>query len=221
MNGDGRWELATRRSRKRMETIILPEEVKDDFLNDVEEYLDPEARAWYNDHDLAYRRGYLLHSEPGTGKLSLSLAATRYFNLDIYTMNLSKVNNTTLYKLMSKLLTQCIILLEDINAIESVKNRDDKNPRLIKELTGNRVTLSGLLNAINRVASKDGRILIMTTNYINRIDPAFIQLGRVDKMVEFGLVSRGMLLELFRYIYMPLPNGTERAKDKVRGKFES
>lgn len=55
----------------------------------------------------------------------------------------------------------------------------------------------------------------MITNYVNHIGPALIRPGRVDKMVEFGLASREMLLGLFRYIYMTLPNETDGAGEKV------
>ncbi|KAM3547649.1 hypothetical protein ARSEF4850_009889, partial [Beauveria asiatica] len=118
MNSDDRWNLATRRSQKRIDTVILPEDVKKDFFDDIAEYLDPEAVAWYAEKDQLYHRGYLLHGAPGTGKTSLSLAAAGRFGLDVYAMNLSKVNDAKLSDLMRKLPTRCILLLEDIDAIE-------------------------------------------------------------------------------------------------------
>ena len=39
------------------------------------------------------------------------------------------------------------------------------------------VTFSGLLNAIDGVASQEGRIFIMTTNHIEKLDPALIRPG--------------------------------------------
>jgi chaperone BCS1 len=44
------------------------------------------------------------------------------------------------------------------------------------------VTFSGLLNALDGVASAEERIIFMTTNHVDRLDPALIRPGRVDLM---------------------------------------
>jgi chaperone BCS1 len=72
------------------------------------------------------------------------------------------------------------------------------------------VSFSGLLNAIDGVASHEGRILIMTTNHRERLDPALIRPGRVDLQVEFGYADRPALAEIFRELYKeigPVKNG--------------
>lgn len=218
MNGDG-WTLVKRRSQRRVDTIVLPENVKADFLNDVAEYLDPNARAWYAERDLPYRRGYLLHGQPGTGKSSLSFAAAGHFDLDVYVLNLAKVSDSTLQRLMAKLPARCIVLLEDIDAIESAKSREAVGSE--GKPAADSVTLSGLLNALDGVASEEGRVLIMTTNHVDRIDRAIIRPGRVDKMIEFGFANRQTLLGLFQFIYTPLPGkaketGAKRGADAVQ-----
>lgn len=47
------------------------------------------------------------------------------------------------------------------------------------------VTLSGLLNAIDGLLSccGDERIIVFTTNYKDRIDPALLRAGRMDKHI--------------------------------------
>lgn len=42
------------------------------------------------------------------------------------------------------------------------------------------VTFSGFLNALDGVASGEERIIFMTTNHLERLDPALIRPGRVD-----------------------------------------
>jgi len=51
----------------------------------------------------------------------------------------------------------------------------------------NRVTFSGLLNCLDGVASTEARILFMTTNYLDRLDPALVRPGRVDVKEYIGM----------------------------------
>jgi len=45
------------------------------------------------------------------------------------------------------------------------------------------VSFSGLLNAIDGVRSQEGRILFMTTNHKENLDPALLRPGRADKHI--------------------------------------
>jgi len=166
---------------RRTLTVILDEGRKRELLEDIRDFLDPASQKWYSDRDTPYRRGYLLYGPPGTGKSSLSSAIAGHFSLNIYILSLSTINEASLKSLFDKLPSRCIILLEDIDAVSS--NRDaDENARQIvtgspsqqsKSASG-KVSLSALLNVIDGVGSQEGRILIMTTNHITRLDEALI-----------------------------------------------
>lgn len=63
------------------------------------------------------------------------------------------------------------------------------------------ISLSGLLNAIDGVASHEGRVLIMTTNKPEALDDALIRPGRVDLQVGFTNATRDQAKELFERMY--------------------
>ncbi|KAK3936146.1 BCS1 N terminal-domain-containing protein [Diplogelasinospora grovesii] len=63
------------------------------------------------------------------------------------------------------------------------------------------ISLSGLLNAIDGVASHEGRVLIMTTNKPETLDDALIRPGRVDLQVAFTNATREQARELFERMY--------------------
>jgi chaperone BCS1 len=63
------------------------------------------------------------------------------------------------------------------------------------------ISLSGLLNAIDGVASHEGRVLIMTTNKPEALDEALIRPGRVDLQVAFTNATRDQAKELFERMY--------------------
>ncbi|KAK4097787.1 hypothetical protein N658DRAFT_433352 [Parathielavia hyrcaniae] len=65
------------------------------------------------------------------------------------------------------------------------------------------ISLSGLLNAIDGVASHEGRVLIMTTNKPEALDEALTRPGRVDLQVVFTNATKEQARELFIRMYEP------------------
>lgn len=102
---------------------------------------------------------------------------------------------------------QCIVLLEDIDAVWSA-DRSEYPEREDRSGTGSRspssnCTLSGLLNVLDGVGSQEGRIVIMTTNKPERLDPALVRPGRVDMKVHLGNISRKSAEEMFLRMFTP------------------
>ena len=58
-----------------------------------------------------------------------------------------------------------------------------------------------MLNAIDGVASHEGRVLVMTTNHLEKLDAALIRPGRVDMKIGFGLAMRHQMEEIFFRMY--------------------
>ncbi|TWU73389.1 hypothetical protein ED733_002808 [Metarhizium rileyi] len=72
-----------------------------------------------------------------------------------------------------------------------------------EKMTGSseNLSLAGVLNAIDGVASHEGRVLIMTTNVPESLDEALIRPGRVDVQVAFKNASSQQAGELFCRMY--------------------
>ena len=98
-----------------------------------------------------------------------------------------------------------IILIEDIDTAGVVQNRQTNQKSDDLALTHEDgifgITLSGLLNSLDGVCSPEGRIVIMTTNYKDKLDPALIRSGRIDIKMEIGLPSLEEKLEMFQKFY--------------------
>ena len=72
-----------------------------------------------------------------------------------------------------------------------------------------------MLNAIDGIASAEGRLLFCTTNHVERIDPALIRPGRCDVRVEFTRLTRDQALRLFEYFYAPLTHSPDFGEGEV------
>jgi hypothetical protein len=66
---------------------------------------------------------------------------------------------------------------------------------------GDAVTLSFLLNLLDGVLETPGRILIITSNYPEKLDKALVRPGRIDVKIEFSHASREFIREMVSRFY--------------------
>ncbi|KFB51948.1 AGAP004266-PA-like protein [Anopheles sinensis] len=187
------------RKRRPIGSVVLDQGVSERILLDCREFI--KNPQWYSDRGIPYRRGYLLHGPPGCGKSSFITALAGEIEFGICLLNLSErgLTDDRLNHLMNVAPQQSIILLEDIDAA-FVSRQDTLQQKAAFEGL-NRVTFSGLLNCLDGVASTEARIVFMTTNYLDRLDPALIRPGRVDVKEYVGHCSRHQLEQMFRRFY--------------------
>ncbi|EPE04707.1 bcs1-like protein [Ophiostoma piceae UAMH 11346] len=93
---------------------------------------------------------------------------------------------------------------KDKDSSKNDDSSDKKGSGRSKKDKAGRLSLSGLLNILDGVASQEGRLLIMTTNHIEKLDKALIRPGRVDMMVKFDRADRDMIEALFKSIFATL-----------------
>lgn len=209
----GGWKCVTRRNKRSLNTIVLDHEEKKNLLDDVTFYLSGEAKGWYAARGIPYRRGYLFHGRPGTGKTSLSMAIAGQFGLDIYIISLldPHINDTFLHTFFTNLPKGALILLEDIDSAGLARETFDRSlqsyrgrgrRRAVRPIPTTRVTLSGLLNAIDGADSPEGHLLIMTTNAPEALDEALIRPGRIDYKIGFKAVSPSQAHAIFLRMYL-------------------
>ncbi|KAF9526991.1 BCS1 N terminal-domain-containing protein [Crepidotus variabilis] len=164
------------RQKRPLQSVVLGSGVSQTIENDLKAFLD--RRQWYADRGIPYRRGYLLHGPPGSGKTSFIQALAGSFSYDICVLNLSErgLADDKLFHLLSNAPERSFVLIEDIDAAfnRRVQTSEDGYQ--------SSVTFSGFLNALDGVASGEERIIFMTTNHPEKLDPALIRPGRVDLM---------------------------------------
>lgn len=140
----------------------------------------------------------MLHGPPGSGKSSFIQALAGALSYDICILNLSErgLGDDKINHLLSNAPEHSFILIEDVDAAfnKRVQVTGDGYGTFFCTFSVSRVifqssyqssiTFSGFLNALDGVASGEERIIFMTTNHIETLDPALIRPGRVD-LIEF------------------------------------
>ncbi|CBQ68803.1 related to BCS1-mitochondrial protein of the AAA family of ATPases [Sporisorium reilianum SRZ2] len=183
-----------RRTRE-LGSVVLGKGKKEAIVSDVKRFL--ERDRWYAERGIPYRRGYLLHGAPGSGKSSFITALAGHLDFNICLLNLSErgLTDDKLNHLLSNAPDRSILLLEDVDAAFLGRQQAAEDGYQAS------VTFSGLLNALDGVASGESRIIFMTTNHIEKLDPALIRPGRVDLIAELGDAEREQVQELMTRFY--------------------
>jgi chaperone BCS1 len=120
------------------------------------------------------------------------------------TKRLSQITRTSTDRTTSEMMTSSGGFTK-VSATASNK-RNAKTPKGAKatkdeKSMGGNISLAGLLNIIDGAASHEGRVLIMTTNYPEKLDSALIRPGRVDLQIKFTLATHDQIRAIFTRMY--------------------
>lgn len=202
------WTSKPTHSSKSFASVVLDEHMKAEVQRDLDAFLG--AERWYADMGISYKRGYLFHGPPGTGKTSLVGAIANRAKYDIYRLDLSKVRtDMQLDELFDTLPERCVVLLEDVDCMGGVvRKRPPIQTTISFEVEGDdknaadgqgwsHLTLSAVLNNLDGVGSNHGRIFIMTSNHADVLDPALVRPGRVDVSLRLGMCGHAQIRAFF------------------------
>lgn len=186
--------------------ISLLKQTLDDFIN---------GEDWYVRNGIPYQLGILLYGPPGTGKTSLIKAIAAYLDYNIVIAN----SATSLSKALATSSNE-LIAVEEIDTL-GVKSREAEEGSSTLELLTQyeeSINVGSILNAIDGIATAHGRVLVGTTNHIEKLDPAILRPGRFDLKIRvdyLNVETFNMLLKRFfpdhQYISISLRPGISGA----------
>jgi hypothetical protein len=213
-----------------------------DHVNELKERLDlfvshPE---WYMERGIPHSLGIMLHGVPGAGKTSTIKAIAKDTNRHIFNLSLRPFTTqrqlTNLFfnetvsihtydggKQTLKIpLNRRVYVIEDIDCLTDVvldralKAASAEQPAQQQE--GDAVTLSFLLNLLDGVLETPGRILIITSNYPDKLDKALVRPGRIDVKIEFKNATRAFILDMINKFYS-IAMTLDEIPDELEGVF--
>lgn len=211
------------RALRPLDSVHVTDGAKERIVADIERFR--ARQSWYAERGVPWRRGYLLKGPPGTGKSSLVLALAGHFKKSIYVIQPSMVaSDASLHEALNSA-GAGFVVIEDADTFTVTRRRRDIRatagsdapahdapafaPRPPPSHTTSMhdagagendlwgVTLSGLLNAIDGIASDEGRILFVTTNAADSLDPALLRPGRLDRHETIGLADEAVARAMF------------------------
>lgn len=194
------WSVLTTIKKRSLDSVILNKEMKDKIVSDIDYfYKNPE---WYHNRGLSHKQTYILHGKPGTGKSSSIKALASYFEKNICILDMDLITGSGFEKALATAPRGSFILLEDFDSCSATQKREDKRePPMAEEMGG--ISLSKILNVLDGVISLDGTLIFMTTNHLEKLDPALIRTGRVDYIHEVKPLEDAEVKEYIGLMYGP------------------
>jgi mitochondrial chaperone BCS1 len=183
------FEKTCKLQKRDFDTVYIPDNTKksiigmfDSFLNNYDDY---------QKKGLPYKLGIMFEGPPGTGKSSLVKAIASYLNRDLYFVSGNDIagkGKVGFIHELSHLSKNSILVLEELDSLGGAGDRKDEN--------SNSNEISGLLNILDGILTPPGLIVLATTNYIHKIDPAILRKGRFDKIYHIDLLNYDLFCKM-------------------------
>lgn len=180
--------------------IFLPKELKLKIDNAIEYFL--ENKEGMLSRGIPWKLTFLFYGPPGTGKTTLTSYIAKKLKksiaapADIYsTINLSKAARNN-----------AVLALDDIDCQTwtrkrkpKIKVEDDENG-VNSDMTG----LSDFLNFLQGPCPLNGDVIVMTTNYLEKLEPAIYRSSRVDEIIFVDFYGLDDLKDWSKFFFREL-----------------
>ena len=205
--------------KRNLDSIFTENDIHKDLYRSIVDFIN--NKETYKRLNYPYNYCGLLYGVPGSGKTSTILAIASELKRDIRYINLSQSNAQHLLKAFNENPSGSIYVFEDIDAISykgvktREKNEDDNDENGENDLAkAFGISLSDLLNITDGLLASDGTICLFTTNHIEKLDPAFLRAGRMNKTIEFKYMSSDVARRMIdTYLSTSM---TEPIKDNIK-----
>lgn len=180
------WDIFNTISVQTLDNIFIDKKLKENIIRYIDNFISSKDK--YNKFGRNFKLNMLLTGVAGSGKTSLCKALAKHYGYSIYIMNFNKaMTDEHMIQLTSDVKDNSIILYEDIDSFFMERTAKDVN-----------ISFSSFINILDGTLSKGAGIInILTTNHPEKLDPAMLRPGRIDKIIEFSYAKKEEVREAF------------------------
>lgn len=192
------------------------------IMDDVDQFI--QNKKFYVKQNIPYKRCYLIHGPPGSGKTTCAKIIASRYGYDMFIVSLSQNNITDddLKKAFHALPPKSIILFDDLDVSQLRNSNEDDRP-VIQHIPGNPpivhrkpLSITTLFSILDGVCTKFNCIYFITTNHYDRlcqkIDKAFFRQGRVDVIRCLNWITIDETEQFFIHFYSKIFDSIHESK---------
>jgi len=171
-SGGIQWYQYGTRIHRDLATIYIDPEAKDKLITQLNHFY--ASKSLYDRYGVTWKRVHLFYGPPGSGKTSTVLALASKYKQNIAKLTVTpSLNSQHLETLFKTVPENTFLLIEDVDALFTGRVSDTS------------IDFSTLLNCMDGLATRQGLVVFMTTNHLEKLDGALVRPGRVDLCLEF------------------------------------
>lgn len=209
------WKSNKIHINKNMDNVFINKNIKNRIKDTLNSFL--KSENLYKKLGIPYKKGYIFHGIPGTGKSSLVYAISSYTKRNIYNINLSTTHGKKLENMITSIPSGSIVAFEDADeglkdlkrnlkekSLDNKTNSDNKIDTSNEDdndlsFSFSPIKLTTILNILDGYNTLHDCIVIMTTNKIEDLDNAIIRPGRIDHKFEINYPDKEVINEMYNY----------------------
>ena len=201
------WDKVFIKTNKTLENTIYSDNVMKTLFDDVEWFMHNEE--WFTKRGMSYKRCYLLHGPPGTGKTSVTKILANKYKLPVFLLDMQSIkSDSDLTKIVSEISYladgRYILSIEDIDRCSMFRDRyyEDRERS---------VSVPCFLNFLDGIVETHGCIRIFSANDVNQLEqhpsaPAMFRPGRIDVKVLIEHCDVTQLAKMFSIFFEEVLN---------------
>lgn len=203
-------------SRRSFDTIYLERDLKASIINTIDNFL--ANKEYYVENGIPYKLNILLYGQHGTGKDSIARAIASEYGKNIFYVEggeKSQYIPESLSLNAMSFVSEKVFILSDFDRYPQYINEQELTDADIKEGKDNQA-FAKMLNVMDGMNAIENRILIITTNHIEKFSPTFLRPGRIDLLAEIPYVTENVFREFTEKMYQkPIPEKIKLRKDNL------